>query len=123
MHILLSILLFFGTATVFSENDEHNPNPNLACLHRPLKQNESAAAHRTLPCGTILTVFNPRTGLHTDSIVKDRGPYGRYKTGEYKSDLDITPAVAKKIKHNGMEPVIFLIKERHYKVRKRAPNS
>jgi rare lipoprotein A len=32
-------------------------------------------AHRTLPFGTIIHIFNPKTKLSTDCAIYDRGPY------------------------------------------------
>ncbi len=119
--LVLSFLIFFGNSTVFSENDRFNPNPNLACLHRPLKKGESALAHRTLPCGTKVMIYNPRTNLSTYSVVKDRGPYGRRPNGKYTSELDMTPTVAKAIGHNGMESILFIAEDKPKK--QRAPNS
>lgn len=119
--LILSLLVFFGNSTTFSETDRFNPNPNLACLHRPLKKGESALAHRTLPCGTRVMIYNLRTQQSTYSIVKDRGPYGKYPSGRYKSELDMTPRVAKEIGHNGMEKVLFIAEDKPKK--QRAPNS
>jgi hypothetical protein len=123
--MLTTILFFFlGVTTVFSNHDKYNPNPHLACLHRDLRDNEKALAHRTLPCGTRLKLYNIRTGKSSIAIVKDRGPFGKYKKGEealnkniqpiigeYKSILDITPAVQRELKHNGSDILLITVEE------------
>jgi hypothetical protein len=116
--------IFLGVTTVFSNNDKFNPNPNLACLHRDLKTGEKALAHRTLPCGSLLKLYNLRTGKTTFARVKDRGPFGKYKkneeglnkdinpiVGEYKSVLDITPAVQRELDHNGEDILLITVEE------------
>jgi hypothetical protein len=130
---LLYSLILIGFSTTFSEVDRFNPDPNLACLSRHLRKGEAVAAHRTLPCGTKLFLHNPRTGLATSTIVLDRGPYGKWKSGKdkgkYKAELDITPSVAKALKHNGFEPIIIIPMgeepnwQKTWQKRKRAPNS
>lgn len=107
---LLKILIFSGIVTVFSSNDKYNPNPNLACTHKKIKDNELLAAHRNLPCGTKLVLINPRNNNRTEVIVLDRGPYGKFEDGTYKAVLDISLAAKEKLKHNGKENLIIIIK-------------
>lgn len=44
------------------------------------------AAHRTLPCGTVVEVTNRRNGRRAEVRVNDRGPFVRGRI------LDLTPA-------------------------------
>lgn len=115
-----------GTGTVFSAVDKYNPNPSQACTGKILKDNSAVVAHRDLPCGSLVTVCNLRTKLCTSAKVTDRGPFGIVK-GNYTSVIDMTPFVARKIKHNGMEPVVVFaiekIENKKPKIRKRSPNT
>jgi len=105
-------------ATQFGPEDAHNPDAHLACWkalgrnYNDLLNNEDmVVAHRTLPCGTRVFVCNPRTFMCAEARVGDRGPFGRYRMGKskgmYISMLDLAPAVARSIKFNGYEPVMF----------------
>jgi rare lipoprotein A (peptidoglycan hydrolase) len=104
---MLGFIFAFGMATVFSSIDQFNPNPRLACTHKIMKDTELLVAHRTIPCFTRIKICNVRTGLCTWARVKDRGPYGKWPNGNHKSEIDLSPAVQKKIKHNGFEPVFL----------------
>jgi hypothetical protein len=126
--LLITILLNaqVGIGTVFSSEDRYNPNPSEACTGKILKDNSLVVAHRELPCGSLVTVCNVRTKLCVSAKVTDRGPFGVTK-GNYTSVVDMTPFVAKKIKHNGMEPVVVFsenkIENKKPKIRKRSPNT
>lgn len=124
--VLLALNYQIGTGTVFSSVDKYNPNPSQACTGKKLKDSSAVVAHRELPCGSVVTICNLRTKLCTSAKVTDRGPFGITK-GEYTSVVDMTPSVARKISHNGLEPVIVLssepIKNEKPKKRKRSPNS
>jgi rare lipoprotein A len=41
----------------------------------PYDENALTAAHRTLPLGTAVRVYNEDTGRWTDVVINDRGPY------------------------------------------------
>lgn len=114
-------LISSGMATTFGEKDIYNPNPHLACLSEVnVKDTMKVVAHRTLECGTLVTVCKPDLTKCTTATVADRGPYGCWKWKgkpkkspclKYKSQLDMTPAVVKAIKHDGYEPIIFIEKK------------
>ena len=104
-----SVLLFFktlvtmqvGKATTFwAHGDAQNPDPHLACLHRDLKDSDLVVAHKTLPCGSSVVVYNLRTNLATRAIVGDRGPR--------HAMVDLSRAVAKAIGSNGKETVVLI---------------
>lgn len=64
-----------------------------------------AAAHKSLPFGTIVQVTDQTNGLHVDVRINDRGPYvdGRI--------IDLTPSAARAIDmyERGISPVILTI--------------
>jgi rare lipoprotein A len=61
------------------------------------------AAHKTLPLGTRLSVFNPRTGKQIVVRINDRGPY----IGRRVLDLSEAAATALGFKSRGRDWVIF----------------
>ncbi|MCK7505205.1 MAG: septal ring lytic transglycosylase RlpA family protein [Desulfobacterales bacterium] len=52
---------------------------------------KNTLAHRTLPLGTKVRLFNPYNGKSAEGVVNDRGPYinGR--------DVDVSYAMAKQL--------------------------
>jgi hypothetical protein len=103
--LLLSVLTtgHLGLGTVFGSSrwDRMNPHSRLACLHREINdQKDLVIAHNTLPCGARVWIYNPRTGLSTVARVQDRGPRHAY--------ADLSRAVARRIGHNGREPVFVV---------------
>ena len=107
-----------GLATRFGDPGDPLDGDRLSCVRRPMLPGEHACAHRTLPCGTTLIVENPRTGAITTCAVLDRGPYGailkngkwviklrKKDPGSWRGVLDLSPSVARALKHNGREPV------------------
>jgi hypothetical protein len=82
---------------------------------------DHGVAHRTLACGTPLTICNLRTGRCTAAYVVDRGPYGALdrrgvwharvpplRPGEhYRGELDLLPGVYSAISLVGIERVMF----------------
>lgn len=119
-----------GVASVFyTGKDGRHAGGYLACLWRhPRKKQVDRAlrfvAHRTLPCGSIVLVHNPRTQRSTYAVVLDRGPYGgvhegawvlklrRSDPGVWRGKLDLSPGTAEAIQHNGFERVNFLVLRR-----------
>lgn len=91
-----------GTGTIFGSSkwDRTNPNSHLACYRRDISDRDMVVAHNTLPCGTRVWLFNPRTGRSTVAVVGDRGP--RYAM------VDLSKAVASRLSHNGREPVLLV---------------
>lgn len=78
-------------ATLYGNGDGHVGKP-VACGGR-LDTTKPIVAHKSLPCGTRLTLTNPRNGLSTTAIVFDRGPYT-------SATLDLGPAVTAALKLN-----------------------
>lgn len=96
------------------------------CLKRLVRQTDNVIAHRTLPCGTKVKITNLRTNKTTISRVGERGPYGAcikkgWKVGTtcprghwrlkrkasdpgiWRGAFDLTPRVARRLRHNGFE--------------------
>lgn len=99
--VLMAILHFkIGLATTFSNNDRFNPDINLACLHRNLRNSDHVIAHPRLTCGQKVILWNLRTMKYTIAKVADRGPR--------HAMVDLTPHVAKAIGSNGYEQVLMV---------------
>lgn len=106
-HVMLLLSLLgsghLGLGTVFgsSQWDRSNPHSRLACLHREINDKKDLViAHNTLPCGTRVWIYNPRTGRSVIARVADRGPRHAY--------ADLSKAVASRLRHNGREPVFVM---------------
>lgn len=106
-HLIVMISLLgagqVGMATIFGSSkwDKWNPHSRLACTHREIDDRKDLViAHNTLPCGTRLWIFNPRTGRSVIAHVADRGP--RY------GDADLSIPTARAIGHNGRETVLLV---------------
>jgi rare lipoprotein A (peptidoglycan hydrolase) len=103
--VLLSLLAQgqTGLGTVFGSShwDRHNPNSRLACArHQELDERTLVVAHNTLPCRSEVWLWNPRTGRGVVAKVMDRGPRHAF--------IDMSPAVASALAHNGKEPVLVV---------------
>ncbi len=99
-----------GIGTIFSSNDEYNPDNRAACTHKKLDDKGLYIAHRTLPCKSKVVVCNSRNSKCVLTTVIDRGPYGLTFNGKlvvHTSIVDMTVAVAKKLEHNGFENVLI----------------
>jgi rare lipoprotein A len=57
------------------------------------------AAHRALPFGTRVTVFNRSNGRSVVVRINDRGPFVRSRV------IDLSPAAARAIGVDGLSPV------------------
>lgn len=73
-----------------------------------------AAAHRTLPLGTIVSVTNKRSGESAYVRIVDRGPCGtaycqRRRPDLLKRIIDLTPESADAIHLHGLGPVIVRV--------------
>ncbi|MBP9093533.1 hypothetical protein KBI23_21115 [bacterium] len=73
--------------------------------------NKLTCAHKTLPFGTKLLIFNPHNGRKVEVVVTDRGPY----IG--KRVIDLSKAAADKLNISGIGNVICFIG----KITKREP--
>jgi hypothetical protein len=107
-----------GLATRFGDPGDRLAGKHLSCTHKKLQPGQMACAHRTLPCGTTLILENPRNGRFAVCQVLDRGPFGailptgswgvklrRTQPGAWRGILDLAPAVAKALGHNGRERI------------------
>lgn len=64
----------------------------LTACGEPFDRNDpTIAAHRSLPCGTVLRITNPENGKRIWVTVVDRGPYIKGRS------LDLSWAAAKKL--------------------------
>lgn len=99
---LLALLLSAraGVATNFAPSgDPWNPDPHAACLRRDLRDSDLVVAHRTLPCGSRVLIYVPRTGRSVVARVGDRGPR--------HAMVDLAPATTRALRANGMESVLM----------------
>jgi rare lipoprotein A len=62
-----------------------------------------AAAHRTLPFGTKVTVVNHRNGRSAVVRINDRGPFVRGRV------IDLSPAAAQVLGVHGLAPVSLIV--------------
>jgi len=69
-----------------------------ACGER-MNPSAMTAAHRTLPCGTLVEVTNRRTGKSVTVRVNDRGPFHRGRV------VDLSRGAAHHIGLSGVGPV------------------
>ncbi len=93
----------WGIGTIFGSSrwDSSNPHSRLACVHREIDDaRDLVVAHNTLPCLSRVWIFNPRTGHSALARVGDRGP--RHAL------VDLSRAVARRLHHNGFEPVLMV---------------
>jgi hypothetical protein len=65
-----------GRATRFADPGDKWRGGKSPCLGRRVEHTDWGVAHRSLPCGTMVTVTNHRTGLTVVAPVVTRGPYG-----------------------------------------------
>jgi hypothetical protein len=107
-----------GLATRFGDPGDSLAGNHLYCTGKKMEPGALACAHRTLPCGTVLMLENPRTGRFALCEVLDRGPFGavldsgewgfkirRTDPGEWRGIVDLSPAVSDALAHNGRERV------------------
>jgi hypothetical protein len=102
-----------GVATTFGTSLEDplgNPDDDLYChpgTH--LRKGDRAVAARSLPCGTRIAIYCPRTHRSAFGVVMDRGPR-RTRGGRLREDLDLSTALARDLRLNGREPVIWAVR-------------
>jgi hypothetical protein len=107
-----------GLATRFGDPGDRHDGAALSCTQKPLEAGQLVCAHRTLPCGSVVMLHNPRTNRYAVCTVLDRGPYGailpsgkwglkihKSQPGVWRGVIDLAPAVARALGHNGFERV------------------
>jgi rare lipoprotein A (peptidoglycan hydrolase) len=62
-------------------------------------------AHKSLPCGSKVFLYNLRTKRHVVAKVADRGPR--------HAAIDLSPRTAQILRANGMEKVMIIPLEAH----------
>lgn len=65
--------------------------------------NQMTCAHKTLPFGTKLLVFNPQNGKKVEVVVTDRGPYVGQRV------IDLSKAAADKLNIQGIGNVVCYV--------------
>lgn len=66
-----------GVGSTFGGDGDKWIGGRMACApHDYVNKTDHVCAHRSHPCGTILIIEYPQTGLRSWCIVADRGPYG-----------------------------------------------
>ena len=110
-----------GLATRFGDPGDRLTGAHLSCTHERIKPGQMVCAHRTLPCGSVVMLENPRTKQLAMCTVLDRGPFGailpsgkwgvkikKSQPGEWRGVIDLAPSVADALGHNGREKVVLL---------------
>jgi rare lipoprotein A len=77
----------------------HYSKPQKVACGGHLQTRALHAAHKTLPCGTRVTVTNLRNKRSVTVTIRDRGPYVRGRV------IDLTPTAARAIGFRGLAPV------------------
>jgi hypothetical protein len=117
-----------GVATRYGDPGDKLTGKHLSCTHQHIQPTDLVCAHRTLPCGTTLILENPRTGRFALCEVLDRGPFGaimptgqwgvkihKNEPGDWRGILDLSPAVAEALAHNGRERIrVFYQRVAHH---------
>ena len=120
-----------GLATRFGDPGDMLAGGHLYCTGKKMEPGQLACAHRTLPCGTLVMLENPRTGRFAMCEVLDRGPFGalletgewafkihRKDPGEWRGIIDLSPAVSDALAHNGRERVRVYYKQQGARARR-----
>jgi hypothetical protein len=107
-----------GLSSRYGDPGDRLAGRHLSCTHQKMQPGQLVCAHRTLPCGSVVMLHNPRTGRLAMCEVLDRGPFGavlpdgkwgvkirKAEPGVWRGIIDLAPAVAEALGHNGLEPV------------------
>ncbi len=121
-----------GLATRFGDPGDMWTGAHLSCTGQRIAPGQLACAHRTLPCGSLVVVHNPRTSRFAVCQVLDRGPFGAIlpsgdwgvkiradEPGVWRGIIDLAPAVADALDFNGRErvQVVYQKVPRHHRGR------
>jgi rare lipoprotein A len=112
---ILTCLLFISLTSVFAQEiEKNNIEENLIVVkgkatyyaHKFVGRKTSngqiythkkfTAAHKTLPFGTIVTVYNPKNDKSVTVVINDRGPFNKHLM------IDLSQSAAKEIGILGM---------------------
>lgn len=85
-----------GVASVYSTRSPDQPGTVVACPGHKLNDGHLVAAHKTLPCGSKVTVTNKANGKSVTVTIIDRGPYVRGRV------IDLSVAAARSIGISGL---------------------
>ena len=85
-----------GIASIYGPNDSGG---RFGPTGEPINHTAFAAAHKTLPLGTLVEVVNKRNGRHAVVKITDRGPYVRGRI------IDLTPKSAAALGVDGLDQV------------------
>jgi rare lipoprotein A len=85
-----------GIASIYGPNDSGG---QFGPTGQRINHAAFAAAHKTLPLGTLVEVVNKRTGRSAVVKITDRGPYVRGRI------IDLTPKSAAALGVDGLDPV------------------
>lgn len=88
-----------GVASRYSTRDSDQSGTRVACPGRRMIDGALTAAHRTRPCGSLVTVTNRANGRSVVVTVIDRGPFVRGRI------IDLTPAAADALGFRGLARV------------------
>lgn len=61
--------------TIYQGNASWYSSGHITASGKKFNPNEMTVAHRTLPFGTTLRLFNPENGNSIKAVVTDRGPF------------------------------------------------
>ncbi len=99
--VVLVMSMHTGIATNFQPTgDPWNPDAHAACLHRDLRVTDVVVAHPTLPCGSKVFLYAPRTRRSVVATIGDRGPR--------HAMVDLAPATTHALRANGWETVLMI---------------
>lgn len=84
-----------GVASVYTDAEDSG---DLACplFGKRLVDHAMVAAHKTLPCGSVVTVTNLANGRRVQVTIVDRGPYKKGRV------IDLTQGAARAIGCKGL---------------------
>lgn len=85
-----------GLASHYATYDKDQTGTVVACRGYRLSNSALVAAHRTAPCGSMITVRNKRTGKSIQVRVIDRGPFVRGRI------VDLSLGAARALGINGL---------------------
>lgn len=125
--MILRLLMEVCLSTQFGHiGDGYGGRTPTIYYDRPVSAEDLGIAHRDFPIGSTVRVTNIRTGISQEVLVIDRGPYGkldsngkwfngqkeRNREGTYRGCADLTPRLARILRHNGKDTVrIIWIKD------------